>query len=180
MERQPEVMNILEAFKPVTSFVFDIDGVLTDGTVLVLENGVQARRMSVRDGYALQLAIKKGYRIKIISGANAPQLISRLTGLGITDVEMGIKDKAAAFNDFLQANRLKKEEVLFMGDDMPDLQVMKQAGLATCPADAIPEIRQISGYISPVKGGEGCVRDVIEKVMKMRGDWNEDPAVTSA
>ncbi len=172
-------MNILEAFKPITSFILDIDGVLTDGKVLVLENGVQARVMSVRDGYALQLAIKKGYRVKIISGANAPQVISRLTHLGITDVEMGIKDKAASIKNFIQLHGLKKQEILFMGDDIPDLPAMKEAGLATCPADAVAEIKTISDYISHVNGGEGCVRDVIEKVMKLRGDWNEDTSVTS-
>ncbi len=172
-------MNILEAFKPITSFILDIDGVLTDGKVLVLENGVQARVMSVRDGYALQLAIKKGYRIKIISGANAPQVISRLTNLGITDVEMGIKDKAASIKNFIQSHGLKKQEILYMGDDIPDLPAMKEAGLATCPADAVAEIKIISDYISHLNGGEGCVRDVIEKVMKLRGDWNDDISVTS-
>ncbi len=172
-------MNILEAFKPITSFIFDIDGVLTDGTVLVLENGMQARRMSVRDGYALQLAVKKGYRVKIISGANAPQVLSRLNGLGITDVEMGVKDKAASVKKFIAENGLKKQELLFMGDDIPDLPAMKEAGLAVCPADAIAEIKNCSSYISHINGGKGCVRDVIEKVLKLRGDWNEDAMVSS-
>ncbi len=173
-------MNILASFKPVTSFILDIDGVLTDASVLVLENGLQARRMSVRDGYALQLAIKKGYRIKIISGANAPQLLTRLSSLGITEVEMGVRDKAAAVEAYMKENGLKLEEVLFMGDDIPDLQALKLVGLPVCPADAVPEIRSICSYISPRNGGEGCVRDVIEKVMKLRGDWNEDSSVPSA
>ena len=173
-------MNILESFKPITCFILDIDGVLTDGKVHVLENGVQIRVMSVRDGYALQLAIKRGYRVKIISGANAPQVMSRFTQLGITDVEMGVKDKAASIKNFIQMQGLKKQEILFMGDDIPDLLAMKEAGLATCPADAVEEIKTVADYISPVNGGNGSVRDVIEKVLKLRGDWNEDVAVTSA
>lgn len=173
-------MNILTSFQPITCFILDIDGVLTDGTVLVLENGLQARRMSVRDGYAIQLAIKKGYRIKIISGGNAPQLLARFTSLGVTDVEMGVKDKAGAVRQFIQAGGLNKSEVLFMGDDIPDLLAMKEVGFAVCPSDAVPEVKSICSYISPVNGGEGCVRDVIEKVMKLRGDWNEDVSVTSA
>ena len=173
-------MNILTSFQPVTCFILDIDGVLTDGTVLVLENGVQARRMSVRDGYAIQLAVKKGYKVKIISGGNAPQLLARFTGLGVTEVEMGVKDKAKAVKHFIQSNGLNKEQVLFMGDDIPDLLAMREVGLAVCPADAVPEIKAVCSYICPVKGGEGCVRDVIEKVMKLRSDWNEDVSVTSA
>lgn len=172
-------MNILEPFKSITTFVLDIDGVLTDGTVLVLDNGVQARRMSVRDGYALQLAIKKGYRVKIISGGNAPQLLSRFQGLGITDVEMGVRNKAASIRHFIKEHSLQQAELLFMGDDIPDLEAMKEVGLAVCPSDAIPEIKKCCHYISPVKGGEGCVREVIEKVMKLRGDWKEDHTVTS-
>ena len=151
-------MNILEPFKFITCFVLDIDGVLTDGTVLVLEDGVQARRMSVRDGYALQLAIKKGYKVKVISGGNAPQLLSRFHGLGITDVEMGVRDKAASIKHFIKQHSLQKTELLFMGDDIPDLQALKEVGLAACPSNAIPEIKSICQYISPVKGDRKSTR----------------------
>jgi 3-deoxy-D-manno-octulosonate 8-phosphate phosphatase (KDO 8-P phosphatase) len=164
-------MNILSAFKKITTFVFDIDGVLTDGTVLVLPNGVQARRMHIKDGFALQMALKNGYRVKVISGGNSPEVLDRLTKLGVTDVHMSVLDKGALLLDWMKAENLKKEEVLFMGDDLPDLPALLVAGLPVCPADAVAEVKQASLYISPLKGGDACVREVIEKVLKMNGHW---------
>jgi 3-deoxy-D-manno-octulosonate 8-phosphate phosphatase (KDO 8-P phosphatase) len=167
-------------FKPITSFVFDVDGVLTDGTILVLENNLQARRMSIRDGYALQLAIKKGYRILVISGANSPQVRERLSLLGVTDVHMSIRDKKGLLEDYISANNLTREEVLYMGDDIPDLDVMSVVGFPTCPADAVDEIKQIAKHISSFTGGNGCVREVIEKVLKANNHWSEDTGITSS
>jgi 3-deoxy-D-manno-octulosonate 8-phosphate phosphatase (KDO 8-P phosphatase) len=167
-------------FKKITTFILDVDGVLTDGTILVLENGMQARRMSIKDGYALQLAIKKGYRILVVSGANSPHVTERLNKLGITDVHMAVTDKRSLVKDFITNLRLKREEVLFMGDDMPDLPVMALAGLPVCPADATEEIRQAAVYISPFTGGNGCVRDVIEKVLKLNDHWKDNTGVTSS
>jgi len=172
-------MNIHDLFKNITTFIFDVDGVLTDGTVLVLENGLQARRMSIRDGYALQLAIKKGYRILIVSGAAASPVIDRLDKLGVKDVHMGVADKRLFVETFIANNKLTATEIIFMGDDMPDLSGMSVVGLPACPADAAIEIREISKYISPVKGGYGCVRDVIEKVLKLRGDWQYTEDIAS-
>lgn len=172
-------MNIPDLFKNITTFIFDVDGVLTDGTVLVLENGLQARRMSIRDGYALQLAIKKGYRIIIISGAAASPVIDRLSKLGIRDVHMGIEDKRLFVETYIASNQLTAAEIIFMGDDMPDLSGMSVVGLPVCPADAAIEIKEISKYISPVNGGYGCVRDVIEKVLKLRGDWQHAEGIAS-
>lgn len=164
-------MSILSSFKKITTFVFDIDGVLTDGTVLVLPNGVQARRMHIKDGFALQMALKNGYRVKVISGGNSPEVLDRLTKLGVTDVSMSVLDKGAMLQEWMKTEGLKKEEVLFMGDDLPDLPALKVAGLPACPADAADEVKKISLYISALKGGDACVREVIEKVLRMNGHW---------
>lgn len=165
-------MNISDLFKKITTFIFDVDGVLTDGTVLVLENGLQARRMHIKDGFALQMAIKNGYRVKIISGGNSPQVVDRLEKLGILDIQISVLDKKTFLADYIAANKLKKEEVLYMGDDLPDIPAMGVVGLPCCPADAANEVKEIVQYISPLNGGFACVRDVIEKVLKPNDHWN--------
>lgn len=172
-------MNILSLFKPITTFVLDVDGVLTDGTVQLLPDGEQSRKMSIKDGYALQLAIKKGYRIAVISGGRSESVVSRLQGLGIYDIYTGVTDKKDKLEDYVSENDLRWDEVLFMGDDIPDYMAMQLAGLAVCPADAAPEIKSICRYISPVTGGNGCVRDVIEKVLKLNDHWLMDEGVPS-
>lgn len=164
-------MNILELFKPVKTFVFDVDGVLTDGTLQLLENGGLSRKMHIKDGYALQLAVKKSYHVAIISGGNSSQVEKRLRGLGITDIFLGVVDKKEKLEEYLSENALSPAHVLYMGDDIPDYEAMKSVALSTCPNDASREIKSICQYISPVNGGEGCVRDVIEKVLKLNGDW---------
>ena len=174
-----EVMNVLELFKNITTFVFDVDGVLTDGTLLVLPNGVMARSMNIKDGYALQLAIKKNYKVVIISGGDSAEVKERLHKLGVQDVFMKVENKAATLQLFMQQQAITKEQVLFMGDDMPDLKVLQTVGLACCPQDAVNEIKEIAHYISPLKGGQGCARDVIEKTMKLNNNWNEDVTVRS-
>jgi 3-deoxy-D-manno-octulosonate 8-phosphate phosphatase (KDO 8-P phosphatase) len=172
-------MNVLSLFKPITTFVFDVDGVLTDGTVQLLPNGEQSRRMNIKDGYALQLAVKKGYRIAIISGGRSESVVSRLQGLGIKDIYTGITDKQEKLQDYVLENELQWEQVIFMGDDIPDYRAMQLVGLPVCPADAVPEIKSISRYISPVNGGNGCVREVIEKVLKLNGHWTIDEEIAS-
>ena len=172
-------MNVLSLFKPITTFVLDVDGVLTDGSVLLLEDGQMARQMNIKDGYALQLAIKKGYRILVISGGDSPAVRSRLNRLGVMDVVLPVTDKTEVLQEYLTTHRISPEQVLFMGDDMPDLSAMQLAGLPACPADAVPEIMQISKYISPVAGGKGCVRDVIEKVLKLNGHWDLEAGIAS-
>jgi 3-deoxy-D-manno-octulosonate 8-phosphate phosphatase (KDO 8-P phosphatase) len=172
-------MNVLDHFKKVTTFVLDVDGVLTDGTILVLENGLQARRMSIKDGFALQMAIKNGFRVVIVSGGQSDPVTDRLQKLGITDVNMSVADKKEFFLSYLNDNKLQWSEVLYMGDDLPDLELLKVAGLSCCPADAIIEIREAVTYISPYRGGEGCVRDVIEKVLKLNDKWNYNTSVAS-
>ena len=172
-------MNVLEYFKGITTFVFDIDGVLTNGTVLLLENGLQARQMHVKDGLALQMALRNGYKVIIISGAYSEPVLQRMQYLGITEVFLAIKNKEQFLEEYLQSKNLGWQQVLFMGDDLPDLAVLQKAGLSCCPADAVPEVKKISKYISPIDGGHGCVRDVIEKVLKLNDHWNFNTEVTS-
>jgi 3-deoxy-D-manno-octulosonate 8-phosphate phosphatase (KDO 8-P phosphatase) len=172
-------MNNLTGFKDITTFIFDVDGVLTDGTVLVLENGLQARRMSIKDGFALQLAIKLGYRVVIISGSSPSPVIDRLSKLGITEIHMAMLNKRAFIATYIEKNKLRSEEVLYMGDDLPDLPAMPVVGLSTCPADAAIEIREAVQYVSHINGGQGCVRDVIEKVLRLKDEWNYHPEVAS-
>lgn len=172
-------MNVLELFKPITTFVFDVDGVLTDGMLLVMPGGLMARRMNIKDGYALQLAVKRGYRVVIISGGNSPEVKERLNNLGITDVFMRVENKLECLQQYMQQHNLQAEELLFMGDDIPDYEVMQLTALPCCPSDAAVEIRGIARYISPLKGGDGCGRDVIEKVLKLRGDWMTDTQIKS-
>jgi 3-deoxy-D-manno-octulosonate 8-phosphate phosphatase (KDO 8-P phosphatase) len=164
-------MNILELFEPIKVFVFDIDGVLTDGMLHVQEDGELLRRMNIKDGYALQHAVKKGYKVVVISGGKTNAAKSRLNKLGVTDVFVDVDDKVALLQTIIGQGGYGVREVLYMGDDMPDKKAMMVCGLRTCPADAVAEIKQISHYISPLNGGFGCARDVIEKVMKINGDW---------
>ncbi len=172
-------MSLLEKFKAVTTFVFDVDGVLTDGTLTILPNGLMARKMNVKDGYALQLAVKKGYNVVIISGGASDEVADRLQKLGVSRIFMRVKDKTVALKEYLEEKQLRWEEVLFMGDDIPDLNIMKKVGTACSPADAVQEIKEVSNYISPLNGGFGCGRDVIEKVLKLRGDWNDNTHIPS-
>ena len=171
--------NTLQYFTSIKAFVFDVDGVLTDGSLLILPNNIMARTMNVKDGYALQLAIKKGYQVAIISGGNSVEVIERLALLGVHDVYMNTSNKVVALEKFIEKHQLHKQEILFMGDDMPDLDVMQAVGLPCCPADAVDEIKAISKYISPFNGGKGCGRDVIEKTMKLNNHWHHSSSVSS-
>jgi len=172
-------MNILQEFKPIKLFVLDVDGVLTNGSLLLLENGQWARSMNIKDGYALQLAIKRGYQVLVISGAFDEAVRIRLNKLGIKEVAQGVTNKKSLLSSFVEKNHFTTEQVLYMGDDMPDVEVMGIVGLPCCPADAVSEIKAISSYISNYKGGEGCVRDVIEKVLKLNDDWDSGTSIAS-
>ena len=165
-------MNILELFAPIRTFVFDVDGVLTDGMLLLTEDGGMLRSMNIRDGYAMQLAIKKGYAIWIISGGKSEAVRIRLNVLGISEVHIGIESKKELLQTLITTHNTATDSLLYMGDDIPDYAVMQLCGLPCCPADAAPEIKQVSKYISSYSGGKGCVRDVIEKVLKLNGDWD--------
>lgn len=172
-------MNVLEYFKEVTTFVFDLDGVLTDGTVLILRDGLQARQMHVKDGLALQMALKNGYQVIILSGGYSEPVIGRLNKLGISEVYLDVKDKLGFLDAYLQKHGISWHEVLFMGDDLPDLAVLKKVAVPCCPYDAVIEVKKVSKYISPINGGYGCVRDVIEKVLKLNDKWNFSVEVTA-
>jgi len=164
-------MSLLERFQKIKLFVFDIDGVLTDGSLYVFADGEQVRKMNIKDGFALQLAVKKGYSVLVISGAFSDGVARRLEKLGITDVFMKVDDKKELLANYVAEKKILAEQVLYMGDDIPDYQVMKMAGLACAPADAMPEIKSIAHYIAIKNGGEGCVREVIEKVLKINSHW---------
>lgn len=170
---------MLQIFNHIKAFVFDVDGVLTNGTLIILPNGVMARTMNVKDGYALQLAVKKGFKVAIISGGKSPEVIERLNLLGVTDVYMNVHNKVEALENFVDKYQLDKTDILFMGDDIPDIAVMQEIGLPCCPADAVDEVKEISKYISPNSGGQGCVRDVIEKTMKLNNLWTHEQNVLS-
>ena len=172
-------MNVLELFKKVTTFVFDVDGVLTDGSVILLENGLQARTMNIKDGLALQMAIKNGYHVFIISGGSSEPVIRRLQYLGLKEVHLGLKDKLKFFEGLKEQYQLEWDQVLYMGDDLPDIPVLEKVGLSCCPTDAVAEVKAVSKYVSPVDGGKGAVRDVIEKVLKLNGHWNYQPEISS-
>jgi len=156
----------------ITSFIFDVDGVLTDGTITVTTDGEMLRTMSIKDGFALKTAVDAGFNVCIISGGSNEGVRKRLQGLGITDIYLGAHNKIEQLNEYIDANNIKLESVLYMGDDIPDFPVMKLVGLPCCPQDAAPEIKAISKYISHKNGGKGAVRDVIEQVLKVHGKWN--------
>jgi len=166
-------MNELENFSPITTFVLDVDGVLTNSQLLVLENGKLLRQMNVRDGYAIKRAIDMGYKVAIITGGKSKGVVTRLRNLGVVDVYYGIKDKVEAYREFmyLYDEDNADENVLYMGDDVPDYEVMRLVGLPACPSDACPEILSIAKYVSHAKGGQGAVRDVIERVLRLNGHW---------
>ncbi|WP_421799612.1 KdsC family phosphatase [Haliscomenobacter sp.] len=167
-------MNHLEVFSTIHTFIFDVDGVLTNNEVLITENGELLRKMNVRDGLAIKIAIDKGYKIAIITGGRSEGVKKRLEALGIKDIYSGISDKLEAFEEFVNTYELDPVGILYMGDDLPDYPVLRRVGLATCPKNSAPELFPIVNYVSPLNGGEGCVRDVIEKVLRLQGKWSED------
>ncbi|MDD3876678.1 MAG: HAD-IIIA family hydrolase [Bacteroidales bacterium] len=171
-----EIKNYKQLLKNITSIFLDMDGVLTDGTVIIDSDGEQLRNMHVKDGYALQLAVKKGYNIVIISGGRSKVMAKRFEYLGVKDVFLGVTNKLSCFHDYIKKHQITPKETLYMGDDIPDYEVMKNAGVACCPSDAAEEIKTISHYISHLSGGKGCVRDILEQVMKVHGKWLDSEA----
>lgn len=164
-------MNILQRFAHISTFVLDIDGVMTNGNLLVTETGDLLRTMNIRDGYATQLAIQQGYHIWVISGGRQQGPILRLGKLGVTELHIAVPNKAVLLQELWAKHQILPEHTLYMGDDIPDLQAMQLCGLPTCPADAATEVKAAAQYISPINGGQGCVRDVIQKVLQLRGHW---------
>lgn len=171
-------MSFLDKLHDIKTIILDVDGVLTDSSVYILEDGVLMRKMSTRDGYAIQHAVKKGYRIIIITGGKSEGVIKRLQNLGVQEIYSGVQDKLEAMDELIEVYGLDLASAAYMGDDLPDYESLRLVGLPTCPSNAAPEIREICQYISPLNGGEGCVRDLIEKILKVQGKWVETDLVS--
>ncbi|MBT0562569.1 KdsC family phosphatase [Riemerella anatipestifer] len=167
-------MSYKQNLSKIKAFVFDVDGVFTDGSIYLMPDGSMCRTMNVLDGYAVVKAVKKGYKIGIITGGYDPMVKHRLHYLGIVDYYPKSSKKIIDYEDFKSKHNLKDEEILTMGDDLPDIEMMKASALSTCPPNAVPEVKAIADYISPIYGGKGAVRDVIEQVLKVQGNWQED------
>ena len=165
-------MNYKEKFKEINTFIFDVDGVLTNGGLYIFPDGKFVRKMNAKDGFALKLALKMKYNIAIITGGREKNIKERLEKLGIKNIFLNAHDKLPILNKYLLNNKIDPKKCLYMGDDIPDLKPMNTVGLACCPKDAVNEIKEISDYISNINGGEGCVRDVIEQVLKVNNNWN--------
>ena len=162
---------VLSAFKKIKAVVLDVDGVLTDGAVWAFENGEQVRKFNIKDGYAVATAVKQGIDIIIISAGRYEGVRRRLEYLGVQHINLGVKNKIELLEKYKRDLQLEKDESLYMGDDLPDYKALQSVGLATCPNDAVPEIISICDYISPRNGGNGAVRDVLEKVLKLQSKW---------
>ncbi|GHT74020.1 3-deoxy-D-manno-octulosonate 8-phosphate phosphatase [Bacteroidia bacterium] len=167
-------MNYKTLLHNIKAFVFDVDGVFTNGLVLALADGDLLRQHNSKDGYAIRYAMEQGYRIGIISGGASESIRKRMETLGIAgaDVYLGARNKTAPFTDFCNKYQLAPNEVLAMGDDIPDIPILQISGCATCPADAVQEVKDVSVYISVKNGGEGCIRDVIEQTLRLQNKWN--------
>lgn len=168
-------MNFKQKLSSIKAFVFDVDGVLSSSIIPLFPDGEPMRTANIKDGYAIQLAIKKGFIVGIISGARTEAIRARFAALGIKDIYLAARNKPGCLKEFLENNKLNAEDVLYMGDDIPDYEVMKMVGVPVCPADAASDIKNISCYVSHVKGGEGCARDVVEQVMKAQDKWMNCP-----
>ncbi|MBR1774792.1 MAG: HAD hydrolase family protein [Bacteroidales bacterium] len=168
-------MNYKVKLKDINTFIFDYDGVISDGYIYTANDDIIMRSGNVKDGYAIQYAIKKGYNIVIISGGSGKSIETRMRMLGVRDVFISAGNKLEIYYKYCKEHNLERKNILYMGDDIPDYDIMQNVGVATCPADAACEIKQIADYISDKKGGQGCVRDIVEQVLKLHNKWfNED------
>ncbi|MFL2600263.1 MAG: KdsC family phosphatase [Flavobacteriaceae bacterium] len=163
--------NYKEVLNSIKAFIFDIDGVLTNGKILITSKGDMYREMDTKDGFAIKYALNKGFKIAIISGGKDKGLEIRLQDLGIKNIFLGFTDKERPFNDFIKNEDIKPNDILYMGDDIPDIKIMKKVLLATCPNDAVIDVKEISDYVSPKNGGQGCVREIIEQVLRVQNKW---------
>lgn len=163
--------NYKSILKNIKTLIFDIDGVFTDNRVILFPGMEPVRSFSARDGYALHYAIKKGLQVVIITGGKSESVVERLTEMGVTSIYTGIRDKEKKLLEFVEETKGNIDEILYMGDDIPDIKVMAMVALACCPQDAVNEVKNICNYVSPIKGGQGCVRDIIEQTLKVQGKW---------
>lgn len=169
-------MNYKTKLHGIRLFAFDYDGVFSNGTILLMPDGAQVRSASVRDGFAVQWAVKQGLQLALITGGKEPAVSDRMRGLGVQHIHLGAHDKLAAANEIARSLGISFNEMAYMGDDMPDLPVLREVGLSACPQDAVPEVRVEVDYVSPFPGGAGCVRDLLEQYMKLHGLWEADGA----
>ena len=170
-KNKENMINLLEPFNYIKTMIFNIDGVFADSRLTVFEDGSMIRVMNVRDGFAVKEALRAGIQIIVITGGSSLGVVKRLKGLGIKEIHWGIQDKMATYKEIIAKHGLDEAFILYMGDDLPDFQVMRRVGFPVCPADAATEIIKIAQYISPFAGGAGCVRDVIEKTLRVQGTW---------
>ena len=164
--------NFKEDITKIRAFAFDVDGVFTDGGITVTPEGDYQRSYNAKDGYAVAYALRQGYKMAIISGGKGKSMETRFSALNVTRLWIDTFDKLKHLKDFMEEFGFMPGEVLFMGDDLPDYEAMEFSGMPVCPADAATEIKELSRYISHLKGGEGCVRDVIEQVLRVQGKWH--------
>ena len=163
--------DLLHKLEKISHFVFDVDGVFTNSQLLLAENGDLLRSMSTRDGLSIKIALRMGYGISIITGGRSNGVRKRLSGLGISSIYTDVEDKLAVFNELIESENIDQERVLFMGDDLPDITPMQKAGLACAPSDAVEEIKKIADYVTAAEGGRGCVREIVEKVLRIQSNW---------
>ncbi|MGB0256352.1 MAG: KdsC family phosphatase [Flavobacteriaceae bacterium] len=163
--------NYKQRLAQINTLIFDVDGVLTDGKVIITTDGEMYRQMDTKDGYVLRCALNEGLKVVIISGGTNEGVRDRLKALGVFDIYLGAHHKLDAFQDLLDNYDLKPENMLYMGDDVPDIPVMEKVGVSCCPKDAVSDVLAMADYVSPKKGGEGCVREVVEQVLRIQGKW---------
>ena len=166
-----ENKNYKELLKEITTFILDVDGVLTNGRILVTSKGKMLREMNTKDGFIIKYALDKGFKIFIISGGTNKGVKERLKDLGIEEIFLGEHTKKDTYDKLIKKYNLKKNEIVYMGDDIPDIPVMKKIGVPCCPNDAVPDVKQMSIYISKKNGGQGCVRDIIEQTLRVQNKW---------
>lgn len=165
-------MNYKTKLANIELFAFDYDGVFTDGTVLLMPDGSEVRQASTRDGFAVQWAVKQGLKLALLTGGSEKAVATRMVKLGIEEVHLGCEDKFESLKALCEKLQIPLDKVAYMGDDIPDMLAMREVGLAACPEDAVEEVRNIAQYISPKGGGKGCVRDLLEQAMRLKGIWS--------
>ena len=166
--------NYKHLLPKIKTFIFDVDGVLTDGKILINSDGELLRSFDTKDGYAMKCALVKGFKIAIITGGRNEAIRERFKDLGVIDIYLGAHHKLDAYQDLMDNYDLNPEEILYIGDDIPDIPVMEKVGLGCCPADAASDVKAMADYVSHKKGGEGCVRELIEQVLRGQGKWSLD------
>ena len=163
--------NYKELLKKIGTFILDVDGVLTNGKILVTSKGKMLREMNTKDGFIIKYALDEGFKIFIISGGTNKGVRERLKDLGVEEIFLGKDSKNSTYEMLIKKHNLNENEILYMGDDVPDIPVMKKVGVPCCPNDAVPDVKQISIYISKKNGGQGCVRDIIEQTLRVQNKW---------